>query len=491
VTRRILETLPGAEGAVATALITGHQGAIPEATLAAMRDSGLAHLLSISGLHVGLVAATLMVGLRGLLALVPPLALRFPIKKWAAAAALAGTGAYTLLAGAPVPTQRAFVMSAIALLAIMLDRSPLSMRLVAWAAIAVLLAAPESLLSPSFQMSFAAVTALIAAHEGTARHRAAWRAEGGRIRRLASALLTLAATSLVAGLATAPFAIHHFSRLADYGVLANMAAVPITGFWVMPSAGLALALMPFGMESWPLAAMAAGIGLIVDIAEWVAALPGAALLVPAPPSSALATTALGGLWLLFWRGGWRWLGLVGPALAVALALVHRPPDLLIAGDGGVVAVRDATGRLMLSDPVKGGIAVDTWLRRAGQEERLPIEDELGYTACGPAVCMIEIAGRWVVVARDHRALTEHCASADLLIDLVPGRHRRCRGPRLVIDRSDLRREGTHALRIDAEGITIATVRRDRGERPWVAEAGSRRGRTPLSLSWSEMASEGE
>ena len=162
---RILAALPGESGAIAAALMTGARGAIPEATLTAMRDSGLAHLLAISGLHVGLVAGLLFFGIRALLALVPALALRYPIKKWAAAAAALGAFAYLALTGASVPTQRAFMMVGLVLLGILLDRSALSFRLIAWAAVVVLAVAPESLLSPSFQMSFAAVAALIAAYE--------------------------------------------------------------------------------------------------------------------------------------------------------------------------------------------------------------------------------------------------------------------------------------------------------------------------------------
>ncbi|MDF2767165.1 MAG: Conserved menbrane protein of unknown function, partial [Rhodospirillales bacterium] len=243
VTQRILAAMPEPEGAIAAALMTGHQGAIPADIIEAMRDSGLAHLLSISGLHIGLIAGILLFGLRAAIALWPWLALRIPAKKVAAVAALIGTGAYVLLAGATVPTQRAFLMTAIVMLAVLTDRSAFTMRLVAWAAVAVALLRPEAVLGASFQMSFAAVTALIAAHEGLSARRQA-RAQGVATR-IARTLAGIALTSLVAGAATAPFAAYHFHRLADYGVLANMIAVPITGFWVMPLAVLAFALMPF------------------------------------------------------------------------------------------------------------------------------------------------------------------------------------------------------------------------------------------------------
>ena len=181
--QHIRRQLPGTAGAVAAALMTGDRGAIPEAVLQDMRDAGLAHLLAISGLHVGLIAGWLFFTLRFLLALVPGLALRAPIKKWAAAAALLGAFAYMVLTGATVPTQRAFLMLALMMLAVILDRVAISFRLLAWAAVAVLLWAPESLLSVSFQMSFAAVVGLTAIYENYGPVMVRWRSDSGRAKR--------------------------------------------------------------------------------------------------------------------------------------------------------------------------------------------------------------------------------------------------------------------------------------------------------------------
>ena len=165
VAERIRSALPGTKGAVAAALLTGDRGGIPEAVTGNLRDAGLAHLLAISGLHVGLVAGILFFAVRGILALWESAALRYPIKKWAAMAALAGAFGYLLLTGATVSTQRAFIMTAIFLLAVMVDRAVITMRPVAWAATVILLFTPESLWQAGFQMSFAAVIALIATYE--------------------------------------------------------------------------------------------------------------------------------------------------------------------------------------------------------------------------------------------------------------------------------------------------------------------------------------
>jgi competence protein ComEC len=227
------------------------------------------------------------------------------------------------------------------------------MRLIAWAAAAVALVRPEAVLGASFQMSFAAVTALIASHEALAKRRS--RGPRTIAARVGRELAGVALTSLVAGAATSPFAAYHFHRLADYGVLANLVAVPITGFWVMPLAILAFALMPFGLEGLALVPMGWGIGAIIAVAEGVAAFPGSAIEVPAMPAAALAIVVIGGLWLCLMRGRWRWLGTAVLPVAALLVLLDRPPDLLIAADGSVVAVRDMDGRLRLSDARKGGI----------------------------------------------------------------------------------------------------------------------------------------
>jgi competence protein ComEC len=296
INRRILAALPGEEGPVAVALMTGDQSGIAKDVLQAMRDSGLAHLLSISGLHMAIVAGVVFFGLRSLLALVPGLALYHPIKKWAAVAAIAATFAYLMLSGDSVPPQRSFVMTSLVLLAVLFDRSALSMRLIAWAAMVVLLTTPDALTGPSFQMSFAAVVALIAAYE-TAWVRRWSRGEGGRLSRLGHHVGGLALTSLIATAATAPYAIYHFNRMSDYGLVANLLAVPLTSFWVMPWAVGAFLLMPLGMEWLALTPMGWGIDGILAIARSVAAWPGAVTLVPAMPLAGLGLITFGGLWL--------------------------------------------------------------------------------------------------------------------------------------------------------------------------------------------------
>ncbi len=468
---RILAALPDQTGPVAAALMTGERGAIPEPVNQAMRDSGLAHLLAISGLHIGLVAGILFFGLRGAMALVPALALNHPIKKWAAVLAGLGAFVYLFLAGATVPTQRAFLMLAVVLLAVVLDRSAISLRLVAWAAAVVLLIAPESLLSASFQMSFAAVTALVAAYEAL-RERNTRRPRGDRNPAVGLGLYVagVALTSVIAIAATAPFAVYHFNRLALFGLAANLVAVPLTAFWIMPWAVAAFLLMPFGQEGWALAPMGWGIDLLLGTAERVAAWPGATTPVRAMPTAGLVLVVLGGLWLCLWRRSWRLLGLAAVLAGLASLPLNPPPDVLASDDGRLLAVRDADGGLWLSSRRRGRFNAETWLRRAGEAEAQPWPRSgaaaEGALACDSLGCIYRKNGWMVALVKDGRALDEDCRLADVVISLVSLPDRLCREPAAVIDRYDLWRDGGHAVWLEEGAVRIESVEKRRGRRPW-------------------------
>lgn len=491
ITERFTAALPEPIGVMAAALLIGERGAIPEHVLAAFRDSGLAHLIAISGMNVWLVAAILLVVVRAGFAFVPALALRYPIKKWAAVVAFLGTLGYLLLCGTTVPTQRAFLMTGVVLGAILIDRTAISMRLCAWAAAALLLLAPENLHNPSFQMSFGAVVALIAGYEAGRKRAADWRAGAGTGstwgRTTVVYIAGLLATSLIAIVATSPFAAFHFNRIAVYGLAANLIAVPITSAWVMPWGVLALALMPFGLERLALVPMGWGIEIIVWTATTVAAWPGAVLPVRAIPDAGLALAVLGGLWICLWRTRWRWLGLVPIALGALSPLVAPLPDVIVSADGRAIAMRDAQGELMAWSERGNRFAIETWVRRNGQSTAAPWPD--GAAARGQAAeyspatdrrplcdrqgCVYRAAGHVVAYARDAAAFGEDCRVAGIVISTVPAR-RQCRDVPVVIDRFDLWRNGSHAIWLGPE-VRVETVRSTRGQRPWVPiEPGVRR-----------------
>jgi competence protein ComEC len=468
---RVRDGLPVESGAVAAALMTGERGAIPEGTREDMRQSGLAHLLAISGLHLGLVAGIVFFVVRAVLALIPTIALRWPIKKWAAAVAIVAAASYMLLVGATVPTQRAFAMTGLVLLAVALDRRAFTMRLVAWAAMAVLLFSPEALLGASFQMSFAAVTALVAAYE-TLRSRAGILARAGQGGMLSRALLYIggvALTSLVAMLATAPFAAFHFNRVALFGLIANIVAVPLTAFWIMPWALAAFMMIPFGLEAVALTPLGWGLDALLMIAGSVSAWPGAAVGVSSVPVWALGLVAIGGLWLCLWSRRWRLLGLVPVACGAAALAFVRPPDVLVSGDGRLMAVRGADGTMWLSSERRERFTADVWRRRAGTEESRAFDaaGPADAIACDSLGCIFRRYGNTVALVEDGRALPEDCRAATILISTDPVDRHDCPGPIVVIDRFDIWRDGAHALWLSRGPPGTLSVRDHRGSRPWV------------------------
>lgn len=474
-TDRIERALPGPAGAIAAALLTGERSGIPDEVNTAMQLSGLAHLLSISGLHLALVAGILFFGVRFALAAIEWVALRYPIKKIAAVAALLGAFAYMLVSGAAVPTQRAFLMTAMVLVAVMLDRSALSMRLVALAALVVLAVQPEALLEASFQMSFAAVVALIAAYEHAAPWFAARRRRAGFLARASFWIGGLALTSLVAGTASGLYALWHFNRFVHYGVIANLIVDPLTAFWIMPLGVLAFVLMPFGLEHLALTPMGWGIEALIWVAEWIAGWPLASTSYAALPLWSLLAMTAGGLWLCLWRTGWRWVGIVG--LVVALVPLAWPdqPDIRIDGEGRLVALRAADGGLLVSTNRAGRAVATAWARRDGEVTRTTFPKEGpsadGRLRCDASGCLWRVDSWLIALPRGPDALVEDCRRADLVIATFPVEGR-CPAARHVIDRSDLAREGAHAIRLRSDGtLDLRTVERDRGRRPWTGGKG--------------------
>jgi competence protein ComEC len=466
IAHHITTAVPGTAGAIAVALFTGLRGALPDEIWDQWAIAGIAHLLSISGLHMALVAGTLFFVVRIALALAPPLALRLPTKKVAALIALLGAFGYLLISGAPVPTLRSFAMTALALVAIMADRNPFSMRLVAWAAIVVLLLQPESLLGASFQMSFGAVVALIAVYETGAARRPD--GAGGLDWRLLMYVAGVALTTLVASAATTPFSIYHFSRFPTYGIATNLIAVPLTGIWVMPWGMLGILLIPLGLNGPCFVLMGYGIDLIVAAAGFVADLPGAALAVPRPPLAALVATAIGGLWLCLWRTSWRRLGLVGVAFGLFLMPLGQPPDLLIDARGEIVAARLSDGSLAVSPWQRDRWITDNWLQSAGQDRPAewptPGQGSAGDFACDAMGCVLTREGHTVALARAPEAIEEDCRAADLVLSYP--RVEWCPGATPLIGPRALRRAGGIAFWLEPTGIEMLTVREVRGERPW-------------------------
>jgi len=465
VVARIVAVLPGSEGGIAAALLTGVVTAVPQADLQAFRDSGLAHLLSVSGLHMAIVIALVMTSVRFALALAEAPALRLPAKQIAAFAALLGGGLYLLLTGSQVPTLRSYLMAGVVMVGVISGRPAFTLRSLALAAIVVLAAAPEEMVGPSFQMSFAAVLALIAGWEALRAPMLAWRVRLGAGGRAAMYVAGLVGTSVLAGLATAPFAAYHFERAQLWSVAANMVAVPLTSVLVMPAGVLALLLMPFGLDAVALAPMGWGITATLWIAHEVASWPYAAVNVPVMPDWGIACIAFGMLWLALWQGKARRLGIPLLLAGAISPWGNTPPVAVVNQDARLIMLATADGPRLSRQKGASRFAQDQ-LERLFQAEKPPA------FACDDAACRVS-GNPVLLVTAPRRGMP--CRGALLVVSAEPLRGA-CRG-KPAIDRFDVWRNGAHAAWIHNGAVRIVSDRELRGDRPWVPPVPRPRRRT--------------
>ncbi len=471
---RILSALPGKPGALATALITGDRSGLDKELVGVLRSSGLAHLLAISGLHMALFAGGVFWIVRAILALNPMLAVTRPIKKYAALTAIGSGFFYLLISGMGVATQRAFIMISIMFIAVLVERPALTMRNVALAALVILLLRPESVMSVSFQMSFMAVVCLVGVYEWRAEVRArkmqehtpgiftsAWRYLAG-----------LGLTTLVAGAATAPIAAYQFNRVAVFGVLANLAALPLVGALIMPMAVAALVLMPFGLETYPLWIMGQGLELVLAAASWVAGLGGAVRPLAAMPLAAPMVMAGGLLWLSLWQTRWRLVGLGVIAAGFLIVPSTRLPDVLAGADGKLIAIKTANGFLSLNTARSEKYTAERWLAKFGDTASLQKAAARKGIVCDRQGCSATLpSGAKIALVHSPAILDEECRSAQIVIVSF-----RMRGPcpsaKVLISRKDLKRAGMHAIyisRVDGKPrFEIKTAQGTNARRPWTA-----------------------
>jgi competence protein ComEC len=472
--RHIQASLDGSEGGIAAALATGDTGGIEEPDQEAMRRSGLAHLLSVSGLHITAVVGLTMILASRLLALNMRLALTGRVPLVSAATAAAAALGYTWLTGSEVPTIRSCIAALLVLAAMAMGREALTLRLVATGALVVLLLWPESLASPSFQLSFAAVTAIIALAEHPAVRR--WfapREEGwaGRTLRGAGSLLL---TGLIVEIVLMPIAVYHFHKAGVYGALANIIAIPLTTFVVMPLEALALLFDAIGLGApfWWLGGQ--GLGLLLWIARSTASAPGAVAALPAMPAGAFGLMVAGGLWLALWRTRWRRIGLIPVAIGALWALATPPPDILVTGDGRHVGVRLPDGRVALLRDRTGDYTRDMLAENGGSDVAPVLLSEHGIARCSRDLCRIDLSagGRmWRILATRSAYLVpageliDACRRSDIVISerRLP---RRCTPRWMRLDRETLQQTGGAAISLKTGRID--TVIRAGDDHPWIS-----------------------
>ena len=474
--RHIRDRLPGASGGIATALATGDQNAVGKEDAEAMRRSGLTHLLSVSGLHIAAVVGAAMLLTLKLLALSERLALRFNLVLVAAGAgALAGVG-YTLLTGAQVPTVRSCIVALLVLAGIALGRDALSLRLLSVAALVILLFKPESLAGASFQLSFAAVTSIIALHSTQWARRTFMRRDEGPFARFGRAILAMLATGLAVEIALIPFALYHFHKAGLYGIGANLVAIPLTTFVIMPLEAGALLLDSIGLGAplWYLTGLA--IDGLLWMARTVGSAKGAVATLAAMPGWAFAMIIAGGLWLCLWNGRIRRYGLVPFLIGTAAAAAAPVPDLLVTGDGRHLAIVEAGGAPLILRARSGDFVRELFAENSGFDGDPAILDSAPFASCSRDSCVADVvrSGRsWRVLSTrssqriDWRELVTACAGAEIVVSdrWLP---RGCTPNWLKLDRDSLGRTGGVAIYLGARP-RVETVAERLGKHPWAAD----------------------
>ena len=470
--------------AVCIALVTGKRDGIDDDTEQILRDAGLAHLLAISGLHLGLVAGILFGTTRWLLVWNEHIALHYPVKKIAALVALGGAFIYLFISGAAWSTQRAFIMTAVVFIAILMDRRGISLRNVAIAALLILIVRPEALLQAGFQMSFAAVTVLIAVYEWYSHNQLTWRQriqtdylQAGWIKKGLVYFGGLTATSVLAGLATAPFGIFHFNRYAAYGLAGNLLAMPVMAALIMPFAIIAILLIPVGLDWLMWRAMAFSVEIVLFVAGWVSSFPGAVTNVAQVSSFAFYAIIAGGLILCLLRSPIRLAGAFIIATGAVLTLGPAQPDILVSRNGNNIAVRlgvDGRDSLFPLSVSREKFTLENWLRANGEGENLTgtqtlrsvLREMPAYGACRRSTCRINFSDAHRILIDTRQDVPSlDCTQATIFI--LPNATYQGSCEATIIDRVYIERSGALSVRLREGSPDILTNRVFRGDRPWV------------------------
>lgn len=461
--------IKGQSGAVVAALVTGDRSGITDTTRQAFADAGLAHILAISGLHLSIVAGLIFFLIRGTLSLIPLVALKYNTKKLAAGIALMFTFCYLILSGATIPAERAFIMTSLILMAVMVDRVALTMRNVALAALLVLIIAPHVLVGPSFQLSFAAVIGLVAAYEKMHPLLSRWNARVGEsrfagLKKTGLYLTTLIFSSLIATLATAPFTIFTFNRFSLVAILTNLVAIPYVSFVIMPVIVFALLTAPLTIFFMgPLLEQV--LQALVTLALESQQLPGAVILVPQVSTFVQMSVIMGLLWMALWTTKWRRLGVIPLAMGGLLFINERTPDVYIAPEQNLIGYYDDQEKKAWVNTLQSGrFARKAWLQLVGAPQVLKLTDKNKcdhYTAGQSEGCYTITKNNTQLHFTQSHALKWRKKVYTLTVDMK----KEGQNTPLLLSQ-DLKKKGAYFLWIDDKGVTTQSVQDITGTRPW-------------------------
>ena len=452
IVKRIESVLPQDEAGIASALIAGVRNGISQRVTNNYRDSGLTHFLSISGLHMSMLAGFMFLLVRYVVVLMPSLALRYDSKKIAAVFAVVMSFVYLLISGYSVPTQRAFLMTLIFLIGVMISRRSISMRTISWAALCVLMVSPVALITPSFQMSFAAVVALIAFYESCRSYVQIKVRDKNIFKIVLVYLFGIVVSDFIASVATLPYSIYHFNRVAVYTSLGNLLAGPIIGLWIMPFVLISMLLMPLGLDYVPLKILGYGIHWVNEITAYVSALPHAGVPVMSMPMWGLIAITLGGLWLCLWQRKWRHFGWIGIMIGSLSLCLTQTPDVLIDSSGKAIAVKDKADNMVVL-PSRGKMFIkNIWLEKTSSPKLTDKEKK-------------ELSKIWQGREEDKSWLDLSCDKTSCVykdkVKIIKGK-----GLELNNQTFDHESSGGASIYLNPDHIKIRTVREYTGHRYW-------------------------
>jgi len=467
----ILNNSGNSVGGIITALMIGEYASLDGKIIENLRISGLAHVLSVSGLHLSLIASIIFFSVRFLLNLNNFMALEFNVKKIAAFVAIIGSFIYLMLTGAYIAAIRAFIMTSIVLLAVILDRIQLGIRSIAIAAIIVLLIFPQYLVHPSFQMSFSAVLALISIYDILIK-------SGFKISsynlfyRIIFYFISITTSSLIAGIAIAPFIAYHFNQFSQYSILANILVIPVVSFYIMPLVVLALIVYPLGLLEYVLPYLGYGIEYFIMVSNYVAELPSSYSMVAKMSDLSLGLIICGSLWLLLWQEKWRYFGLIPTIIGFILIFTKDQPDLIIEKDTMNLVLRDNEGNIVFADRMRSRMKKEVFNRYYGKKDSTNLAkyfaNDIDFSCAGQK-CIFQKKHKKILIDYEHYESFSSCnPNFDLIF--LPNTttiDRHCKKFN-IISNDDLIKHGSHVIYIHTK-LKVETLIDNLGFRLWNAK----------------------